>query len=293
MTRIHVVTDSSALFVNAHFVQQNPVTVVPNRLEFDGKLFREGVDLSAEEMLQRIARMSKPPKIIPPSSAELVETYKRLSINCDAILSIHASREIFNTWQNAHIAAQQIAGQCEIIVIDSQMLCAAQGFLVQVAVKAAQEHDDLEEIVRLVRGAIERLYAVYYVETMDFLLHNQIMSPSHAILGAMLNIKPFVTIEEGHLRSIEKVRTRAQAVERLVEFAVEFDYLEEAAILQPKTYLSDQSRMVQDRLATEFPRKRFPHAVYSPSLAALIGADATGIVILEEIMDEDDGFYDD
>lgn len=293
MTRIHIVTDSSALFVNAHFVQQHPVTVVPNRLELGGKTYREGIDLSAEEMLQLIARQPKPPKVIPPTSAEFVEVYKRLAAGCDAVLSIHASREIFNTWNNARIAAQQIAGQCEIVVIDSQMLCAAQGLLVQVAVKAIREHDDLEEIVRLVRGAIDRLYAVYYVESVDYLLHNRIMSPSHAILGTMLNLKPFVTIEEGHLRPIEKVRTRGQAVERLVEFAVEFDYIEETAILQSKAHLSEQSRMLQDRLAAEFPRKRFPHTVYSPSLAALIGADATGIVILEEIMDDDDEFYED
>jgi fatty acid-binding protein DegV len=104
----------------------------------------------------------------------------------------------------------------------------------------------------------------------------------------MLQIKPFLAMEEGHLRPMEKVRTRVQAVERLVEFAVEFTEIEEAVILQPKAHVTEQTRMLQDRLAVEFPGRHFPHALYGPSLAALIGPDATGLVVLESEIDEDE-----
>lgn len=291
MSRIHIVTDSCALFVNAHFVEHNPVTIVPNRLKIGGKTYREGIDIGAEEALQLIARQRTVPQVIAPTAAEYAAIYRQVAVGCDAIISIHASREIFPSWQNAKTAAQQIAGQCEIIVVDSQMLCAAQGILVQTAVKASRELDDIEEIVRTVRGAVDRLYAIYYVESMDFLLQNKIMSASHSILGTMLGVKPFVTLEEGRLRPIEKVRTRAQAVERLVEFAVEFEHIEETAILQPKPYLTEQTRTLQERLGMEFPRQRFPYTVYSPSLAALIGSDAVGMVILEETLDEYDDVF--
>jgi hypothetical protein len=87
------------------------------------------------------------------------------------------------------------------------------------------------------------------------------------------------------------VKTRLQAVDRLVEFVVEFSDIEDVLILQHKSYITEQTRMVQDRLAVDFPGQYFPHTLYNPSLAGLIGVDATGIVVLEsEIEELDDDF---
>jgi fatty acid-binding protein DegV len=107
----------------------------------------------------------------------------------------------------------------------------------------------------------------------------------------MLGVKPFLGVENGRLLPIEKVRTRAQAIDRLVEFAIEFTDIEDVVILQHKSYISEQTRAIQDRLAVEFPDMYFPYSTYGASLAALIGADATGMVILEqEVEPMDDGF---
>jgi DegV family protein with EDD domain len=290
---IHIVTDSSAVFVSAQFTQQHPVTIVPNKITLGDRVYREGIDISAEDALKLIGATSGVVNITPPTVADYVEVYGRLAATHDAIISIHASREIFLNWQNARTAAQQMMGHCEIVVIDTQTLCAAQGMLVQVAAMASETGASLDDVVRLVRGAIDRVYAIYYVETVDFLARNEIMSASHAVLGTMLGIKPFVALEDGHLIPIEKVKTRGQAVERLVEFAVEFTEIEDAVILQPRSCGIDPLRALQERLALEFPGQYFPHKVYSPSLGALIGADATGMVILErenedmEIIDDD------
>jgi len=286
MSKIHIVTDSCAHFANAHFVAQNPVTIVPNKLTIDGETYREGIDITAEEALKLIARQSTLPMVTSPSTADFVEVYKQLIRSHDAIISIHPSRELFPSWLNAKVAAQQLVGQCEIIVVDSQTLCAAQGMLVQAAVKALTENKSTEDIVRLVRGAIDRVYALYYVETIGSLRQSKIISPSHIILGTLLGIKPLLTVENGVLTLIEKVKTRNQAVERLVEFAAEFVNIEDIVILQAKSRFNDQTRILQDRLTLEFPGRHFPFAVYSASLACLIGTDATGVVVLERETEE-------
>lgn len=290
MENLHIVTDSCARFTHPQIVQQYPITIVPNKLVIAGKTYREGVDISADEALQLIANQPKPPTVIPPTSAEFSEVYRRLARNASAIISIHASREIFAAWQNARMAAQQLAGRCEIEVIDSQTLCAAQGMLVRLAARIIPQETDLEAIIRIVRGAVDRVYSVYYVETLDYLLFNRIMSPSHTLLGTLLGIKPFLTVEEGVLVPIEKVRTRPQAVDQLVEFLVEFADIEDIAILQHRPHMTEQTRLLQDRLALEYPGLPLSHITYSASLAALIGADATGLAVLEK---EADTFDDD
>jgi fatty acid-binding protein DegV len=145
-------------------------------------------------------------------------------------------------------------------------------------------------MIRAVRGAVDRIYSLYYVETISYIMQNRILSPSHGVLGALLGIKPFLGIEDGHLVVNEKVRTRAQAIDRLAEFAGEFAEIEDIVILQHKSYLSEQTRMIQDRLTLDFPNQYFPYSIYGASLAALIGADATGIVVLEketDLLDDD------
>jgi DegV family protein with EDD domain len=288
---VQVVTDSCAHFTTPGFLSQHPVTVVPNKISIAGKVYREGVDLSADEALKLIAYQPYAPLVTPPSEADYIDVYSRLSRTCDAIISIHASREMFASYDNALAASRQFAGHCPIAVIDSRTLCAAQGMLVKVALKSVERESSLDEMVRQVRGAVERIYVVYYVESVNYLLQNKIMSSSHAILGSMLGVKPFLGVENGRLLPIEKVRTRAQAIDRLVEFAIEFTDIEDVVILQHKSYISEQTRAIQDRLAVEFPDMYFPYSTYGASLAALIGADATGMVILEEEMEPmDDGF---
>jgi DegV family protein with EDD domain len=281
MPNIHIVTDSCAHFINPHFVHQYPVTVVPNKISIGGKVYREMMDISAEEAMRLIAQQSFAPEVVSPTTAEYAAIYAKLARNHDAILSIHATRQLYPSYENAKAAAAQTPGPCEVVVIDSQSMCAGQGMLVRVAAKTIERGVSLDELVRTIRGTIERLYSVYYVESVDYLLQNKILSPSHSILGAMLGIKPFLTIEHGTLMPIEKVRTRTQAVERLVEFLVEFSGIDDAVILQHKTHMSEQTRMLQDRLALEFPGRYFPYAIYGASLAALIGTDATGLVVLE------------
>jgi DegV family protein with EDD domain len=288
MANTHIVTDSCAHFINPHFVHQHPVTVVPNKINIGGKFYREGVDITAEEAMRLISQQSFAPQVVSPSVADYAAVYAKLARHHDAIISLHASSQVYPSFQNAKAAAAQTPGPCEIVVIDSQTMCAAQGMLVRVTAKAIERSTSIDELVRLIRGTIERLYSIYYVESIDYMLQNKILSASHSILGAMLSIKPFVTIENGALMPIEKVRTRTQAVERLVEFLVEFSSIDDVVILQHKTHMSEQTRMLQDRLALEFPGRYFPYAIYGASLASLIGTDATGLVVLEGEMEQID-----
>jgi fatty acid-binding protein DegV len=90
-----------------------------------------------------------------------------------AFISIHASREIYSSYTNGMTAARPFAGNCPIAVIDSQNLCAGQGMLVKAAIKAIQQQQTLDDMVRSIRGAVERIYAVYYAESVNYLQQNK------------------------------------------------------------------------------------------------------------------------
>ncbi len=288
MPKIHIVTDSGARFSNPRLVRHFPVTILPNVIEIAGKRYLEGIDIDTDDAFRLMAQQASPPLVEPPSENDYAELYARLSHFCDAIISVHPSRELSPSWRNGRLAAQQVSGDCEIAVVDSQSLCAGQGMLIRVAGRAANEQNTTEDVIQAVRQAVNRIYSVYCVDNVNFLRANGIMKPSHALLSTHLGIKPFVSLEDGNIIVIEKVRTRGEVIERLVEFLVEFTELEDAVVLQDQKHITEETRLMQDRLALEFPGQHFPFTMYSPTMASYLGTEATGVAVLEKAVDDFD-----
>ncbi|MGB7338673.1 MAG: DegV family protein [Phototrophicaceae bacterium] len=286
MTKIHIVTDSGASFANQRLLQQYPVTVVPYQIDIGGTRYKEGVDISDEDAMRIIKSQDRPPKLIAPSEEEYAELYANLSRVYDGIISIHTSREITDSWSNARRAAQRLQDITNVVAIDSRSICAGQGMLVRLAGQAALDDVDYESAVMIVRDAVDRIFTTFFVDSLSYLQANHVMSDSRSILGAMLNIKPIISIEEGKPMVTEKVRTRAQAIDRMIEFLTEFDDLDDAMIVQNRLHITEQARQLQDRLSLEFPGRHFPYTMYGMALAVLLGPDATGVMVLESEMKE-------
>jgi len=143
------------------------------------------------------------------------------------------------------------------------------------------------DAVQQVRNATDNIYSLYLVESFERLHHNEILSPSHAKLGEFLEIKPLVTMDEGRAVVTGKVRTRSQAIDRLVEFVEEFENIQDGIIIQTRVHITEQTRILQDRLSLSFPGKHFPYTIYGASLGSLLGGNVTGVVILENPEEEE------
>ncbi len=279
--KVRVVTDSSAHFLDPDAIDRYGIVVVPLEIQFGSQRFREGVDIDAEEFFRRVSHGGPMPAVAAPSVADFSAAYERVRRETDQIISIHRSRQLDMTWQNALTASRNLLGRCDIAVVDSFTASAGMAIIVEEAARAAAEGASLEAIVRIVHGVIPRIYSVFCVETLDYVQHNRLLGEAQAILGTMLGIKPFLTIEDGALVPMEKVRTRPQAIDRLVEYVTEFSSVERMVVLQSTPYPTEQTRMFLDRLALEFPQRDVPTMLYGPSLAAQIGPDAMGVVVFE------------
>lgn len=281
MSTVRIVTDSTALFVNPQLVKQYNITIVPAYVYFGDDCYKLGIDIDSEEFLHRLRYGDMIPRLVAPSEEDFVAVYSRLNQETTEIVSIHISAQISDIVKNAQAASKTLLGRCDIAVIDSLTLSAGLGILVERAGQLAMHRNDLEAVVRDIRQAIPRLYTVFYVESMKSICHHNLISEAQTILGTMLGIMPFITIEEGQLVIMEKALNTSQAVEKLVEFAAEFTDIEQLVILHHSTTLTDSIRQLQDRLALELPRSNFPTRLYDGSIATFLGPDANGLVIFE------------
>lgn len=285
MPRYHVVTDSAATFRNERIIKQYPLTVVPFTVEVNKRRYHDGVDLHPDDTLRLFQNFETKPSIHPPSVEDFVSIYATLSHTCDGIISVHPSREMSRSWHNARLAAQQVGEGCEVAVIDSRSIGVGQAMLARAAAQMMHDGLDFASIVQRVRHAVDRVFSMYIVESTDYIRHNGIMADERSILSAFLGVFPVLNIEEGSWHITEKVTAASAIVDRLFDFAAEFDFLSEAMIVQNQQKITDETRTLQDKLGVEFPGQHFPFTVYSAALASIIGPTAVGIVILESEMD--------
>ncbi len=280
MSSIQIVTDSTAQ-LDPDLVQQLGITVVPLEISFGKQKFREGVDLSPNEFFRRVAQSPVMPASAPPTVEQFRQVYALLSQSTDRILSIHISSKLNQTCANARSAADYFLGRCEIVVIDSWTISLGLSILTQAAARAVRQNYSLDDIVRLARGMIPHLYAVFFTETLEYLERENHLSKSQAILGTMMGIKPFLAIEEGEIVPMEKARTRDKAIDKLVEFVNEFSSVEQIAIVQSPLLASNDARYLLDRLRANFSQYKFDTITYGPTLGTYIGPASLGLIVYE------------
>jgi DegV family protein with EDD domain len=286
MSKVHIVTDSTAHFEDPTTPQRLGVTVVPLTIQFGRQYFKEGIDLTEDEFFNRMATSAQPPTLHAPAADDFRAVYGSLIKSADKILALHISSKLSQTCARAKTAAEDYLGRCQIVVLDSWTTSVGLGILVQAAAQAANEGKSLGDIVRIVRGMISHIYAVFFVDTLDYLEHSGLIGKSQSILGTMLGIKPFLSIEEGEIIPIEKVRSRDKAVDKLIEFASEFTNIDRGVILQSGKTPTDDTRLLLEQLEMTYPGLKFPVMRYGPTLACQLGPDSLGIFIYEGVTGE-------
>jgi DegV family protein with EDD domain len=287
LARVQIVTDSTARFEDPRFIEDYGITVVPLSVQVGDQTYVDGVDISAEDVLHRLRQGRTQVSVSPPAADAFEQVFKELNKVTDQIGVVVHSQHLTDTFAHAQAARMSLLGRCEIIIIDSLTTSAGLGYLVETVAEAAERGSSLDDLVRTARGVIPRLYSVYYVDSLDVIQRAGLIGHTQAILGAMLDIKPILTIEDGRLITMEKARTHSQAIDKLIEFVAEFTHLERLCIVQSTPRITDRTRMLQDRLALEFARLQAPVIVYEPLIASLIGPDGMGMVVLEGTGDDD------
>jgi DegV family protein with EDD domain len=281
MAKVQIVTDSSAHFFDPDFPAKHQVTVVPLTISFGATSYLDGVDMDNERFFRELSQGAPIPTAAAPTPKRFASVYESICQQSSNVVSIHVSSRLSRTLHNARAGAEEVLGRCKIQIIDSLSTSIGLGLLVEAAARAAEAGATQDDIVRIVRGMIPRMYAVFFIETMEFLANAERIGKAQAVLGAMLGIKPFLTLEDGDLVPMEKVRTRQQAIEKLVEFVVEFSNIEHLAILQGSAATSEDTRLLLERLALEFPGRTWPVLAYRPSLATFVGPNAMGVMVFE------------
>jgi DegV family protein with EDD domain len=157
-----------------------------------------------------------------PSIGDFVAVYEPLLDEGREIVSIHLSAGISGTYEAAAQARDQLAAEGKggehIQVVDSRTAAGGMGLLVLAAAAAVRGGAGREEVLARVQEAREGLKMWFAIDTLEYLRRGGRIGLARAWLGSALRIKPILTLEE-EITPVERVRTRARAIERLRDYA--------------------------------------------------------------------------
>ncbi len=213
-----VVTDSTSS-LPAERAAAAGVVVVPLHVVIDGSDHAEGPDLPAETVAEAL-RSRRRVTTARPSPQAFLRAYERAAeYGAEAIISVHLSGDLSGTFASAELAAHD--APVPVRVVDSRTVGLATGFAVEDAGRCARAGMALDEVVDRVTRRCAASSTRLYVDTLEHLRRGGRIGGAAALLGSALAIKPLLSVVDGSVAPLEKVRTAGRALARLEELSLE------------------------------------------------------------------------
>jgi DegV family protein with EDD domain len=214
---VRIVTDS-ACDLPEPICEELGIEVVPLTIRFGEREYVDRKELSTEAFWRELETSSVLPETAAPSVGAFEETFRRLSDEgADGIICINLSARLSATMQSAQVAAKALDGQTPIEIVDSLSASMGIGNLVLYAARRARDGAAIDEIVREVEDRRDRQSVLATVDTLEYLRKGGRIGGAAAFVGSMLSIKPVITVKDGVVEPVGKVRTRSKALQFIID----------------------------------------------------------------------------
>ncbi|MBV8562005.1 MAG: DegV family protein [Actinobacteria bacterium] len=260
-----IVLDSTADFPDA--AQHHPNwRVVPLYVSFGDESYKDGVELTAEQFYARLTSSTVFPTTSQPTPGDFAAAYEEL-VGYERVLTVTLASQLSGTFQSAGTAADE-----RVRVIDSGVASVAITMLALAIQRRLDRGTTDEEVDALVDRFRRERGLLFTVDTLEFLARGGRIGRARAFLGGMMNVKPILTIEDGEVLPVKRVRGNRKAFQEFV------DALEQNTTDEPGLRVGIAHAVAPERAAEveKLVRDRRPKATIEAvaTLGAVLGAHA-------------------
>lgn len=217
-----VLTDSAADLPRA-WVERHGVTVVPLQVIVGDRVYRDGVDLQPDELLNLMRDPAAPlPKTSqPPPAAFRVACREALAHGAEALLGVFVSGAVSGTFASG-LAVLREFDSVPSAAVDSRSGSLGIGLLVIRAIELLEHGLELPAVADELRRIRDQSNVFFTVDTMEHLQRSGRIGRTRAWLGGILDVKPILSLtQDGRVVAVDRARGREAVVERVLELVDE------------------------------------------------------------------------
>ena len=281
MKKFAIITDTDSS-LPPQIAEQFGIYQVPITIHFENENYTTGLDIDDVRVFELIDRYKKLPTTSAPPPAAFVKAYQTaFDQGADEIVCICVSSKVSSTYSSAQTACEMFPDR-EIHVVDSLNVSMGQGFMAIAAAEAAKAGADGAEILEVIDSTRKRLHTFAALPTLKYLAMSGRVGKMVAGMADTLNIKPILTIQDGKLELLERVRTTKKAHNRvleLVRLSINDKPIEKAAAIHVNNLLGAETlqSMLCEALSVPGPVLTVE---FTPGLSIHAGAGLVGLVLL-------------
>jgi DegV family protein with EDD domain len=245
--------------------------VVPLYVQFGGESLRDGVDIEPAEFYARLQRETGvSPTTSQPTPSDFLARYEELG-GFERILSLHVSARVSGTFASAEAAAADLADG-RVQAVDTETASASIAMLALAIQRRLERGTSDDEVHALIARYKRDRGLLFTVDTLEFLARGGRIGKAAAFAGTLLHVKPILSIRDGEVVPVKRVRGERNAFAELAAA------LEGETRDQPSFRLGVAHAAAPERAAEleALVRERRPHAELElvVTLGAVIGAHA-------------------
>lgn len=275
---VRIVTDSSCDLTDEEIAAHN-IEVVPLTIRFGEQEFEDRTDLSVADFYDKLAAASVLPETAAPAPGKFEAAFrKQAAAGGGAVVCINLSAGLSATMASAQNAAQAVAGELDVRVVDSTSITSGLGTQVLLAAEAAAAGATADEILTVVDGLATRTRVFGALDTLDNLKKGGRIGGAKALVGSLLSLKPILDLSTGVVEEGGRARTRRRALEALRDKVAEAGAIEHLCVTHG--FAPDVDQML-DLLAPHCDRDQIRVGHIGPVIGTHGGPRVMGVTWLD------------
>ena len=282
--KVAVATDSIAN-IPKQMVEQYRIMIVPVMLLIQGKLYRDGVDISPSEAYEMFLQDPESFKTSPASPGQYLEAYCEANKYAKSIFCITLSSKLSTGYDMACIAKEQAKSELPetlIEVMDSQNVIAAEGLIVLAAARAAIQGKDLAEVIKVAEEVRDKATFLVLLDTIRHVYRTGRIPKVASQIGSMLNIKPILTSSSGLVSFKGMVRNREKGIKRMLEILRDEVGQSAVHVAVMHAYSLDEAERLKERISSEFNCAELFITEFSPVMGYATGTGTLGFAFYRD-----------
>ena len=210
--KIRIITDSAADLPRPC---RPEVTILPMAVTFGEEQFLDGVDLTHRQFYEKLIEGDALPTTSQINPAQFEEAFRQAVDAGENVVAILLSSKLSGTCQSARIAAEEFPGR--VFVVDSENATIGEQILVLRALSLADQGLDAAAVAKRLEAEKQDIRLVALLDTLEYLKRGGRISPSVALVGGLLSVKPVVAVEHGEVVMLGKARGSKNGNNQLVQ----------------------------------------------------------------------------
>lgn len=208
MSKVQIITDSTA-DLSLEIIKEKNIAVVPLYVVFEDKTYKDGVEISTEELYEKVSETGELPKTSSPTPADFHNIFKSYVDKGEDVIYIGLSSQLSATIQNAKIAAMEFP-KGKIHIIDSLNLSAGIALLALQAVDYSKAGMSVEDIAIKIKEMVPKMRTYFAIDTLEYLQKGGRCSSIQSFIGNMLKIRPILKVINGKIVLYQKTRGKRE-----------------------------------------------------------------------------------